>query len=108
MVVFPSWAARPHGEAGPLPADIDVLVVGDGIDRPEVYAAADRAEARLVMAVNPVLRPAGLWTDAAGDALLTEIQSRGCAATVRSRAPPRRRALLLMVNGIATGLRDNG
>ena len=28
------------------------------------------------MAVNPVLRPAGSWADAAGDALLTEIQSR--------------------------------
>jgi len=76
VVVFGSWAARYHGEVGPLPADIDVLVVGDGIDRAAAYAAAERAEARLGMAVNPVLRPAGSWTDAAGDALLTEIQSR--------------------------------
>jgi len=75
-VVFGSWAARYHGEVGALPADIDVLVVGDGLDRAEVYAAAERAEARLGMAVNPVLRPAGSWTDTAGDALLTEIQSR--------------------------------
>jgi predicted nucleotidyltransferase len=76
VVVFGSWAARYHGEVGPLPADIDVLVVGDGMDRADVYAAAERAEARLGLSVNPVLRPAGSWADAAGDPLLTEIQSR--------------------------------
>lgn len=76
VVVFGSWAARYHGEAGPLPADIDVLVVGDGIDRADAYAAAERAEARLGMPVNPVLRPSGAWTRPDGDPLLAEIQAR--------------------------------
>jgi predicted nucleotidyltransferase len=76
VVVFGSWAARYRGEAGPIPADIDVLVVGDGIDRAAVYGAAERAEARLRMPVNPVVRPAASWAEPAGDALLSEIQSR--------------------------------
>jgi hypothetical protein len=76
VVVFGSWAARFHGKAGPLPGDIDVLVVGDGIDRGDLYAAAERAEARLGMPVNPVLRPAGSWESPDGDALLVEVQSR--------------------------------
>ena len=76
VIVFGSWAARYHGEAGPIPADIDVLVLGDDLDRADVYAAAERAEARLQMPVNPVLRPAGSWADPAGDGLMSEIQAR--------------------------------
>ena len=76
VVVFGSWAARYHGEPGPAPADIDVLLVGDGLDRGVVYAAAERAEGRLKIPVNPVLRPAGSWDDPDGDALMTEIQAR--------------------------------
>ena len=76
VVVFGSWAARYHGETGALPADIDVLVVGDGIDRADLYAAAERAEARLQMPVNPVLRPAGSWDAPGTDALLVQIKSR--------------------------------
>jgi hypothetical protein len=51
-------------------------VVGDGIDRADLYAAAERAEARLGMPVNPALRPAGAWELPNGDALLVEIQAR--------------------------------
>lgn len=76
VVVFGSWAARYHGVPGPLPADIDVLVVGDGIDRAALYAAAERAEARLGMAVNPVLRPGGAWADVERDPLLAEVKAR--------------------------------
>jgi predicted nucleotidyltransferase len=76
VVVFGSWAARYHGETGDLPADIDVLVVGDGIDRADLYRAAERAEARLRMPVNPVMRPAGSWDEPGKDALLVQIKSR--------------------------------
>jgi hypothetical protein len=41
-----------------------------------VYAAAERAEARLGRPVNPVLRSADAWQDAAADPLLDEIQRR--------------------------------
>ena len=76
VVVFGSWAARYHGETGELPADLDVLVVGDGIDRADLYEAAERAEARLAMPVNPVLRPAGSWEAPGQDGLLVQIKSR--------------------------------
>ena len=69
-------AARYHGETGPPPADIDVLVVGDGIDRSDVYKAAEVAESKLGMTVNPVLRRGGSWVNPADDALLLDIQSR--------------------------------
>ena len=75
VIVFGSWAARYHGEPGPLPADIDVLVVGD-VARADVYAAAERAEARLGMPVNPVLRNPAAWDDPTGDPLLAEIHTR--------------------------------
>lgn len=75
VIVFGSWAARYHGEPGALPADIDVLVVGN-VARGELYAAAERAEARLGMPVNPVLRTSAAWDDPTGDPLLTEIHAR--------------------------------
>ena len=55
VMVFGSWAARLLGEEGPPPNDVDVLVVGTP-PRTDVYAAADRAEDRLRMHVNPVIR----------------------------------------------------
>ena len=58
-----------------------MLVVGDDIARDAVYAAAERAEARLGMAVNPVLRPAGSWDRPAGNALLLEIHRPGTMST---------------------------
>lgn len=76
VVIFGSWAARLSGEPGPPPGDIDVLVVGDSALRDDVYAAAERAEARLGCPVNPVLRSADAWQDAAADPLLDEIQRR--------------------------------
>src|ERR1700678_2568162 len=50
--IYGSWAARYAGEAGPLPRDIDVLVVGDA-DPDDVYDAARAAETRLGREVNP-------------------------------------------------------
>jgi len=57
VLIFGSWAARYRGTVGPRPYDVDVLVIGD-IERAAVYAAADRAETRLGMQVNPVVRSA--------------------------------------------------
>ncbi|MBI1378910.1 MAG: ArsR family transcriptional regulator [Frankiales bacterium] len=83
VIVFGSWAARYHGEPGPLPADIDVLVVGD-VARADVYAAAERAEARLGMPVNPVLRNTAAWDDPTGDSLLAEIHARPYVEVTRT------------------------
>ena len=72
-LIFGSWAARYLQRPGPPPGDVDVLVVG-GPTRESVYDAADRAERRLGMPVNPVIRAADVWRDAV-DPLIQQIQS---------------------------------
>lgn len=60
VLIFGSWAARYRQQHGPTPHDLDVLVVGRP-GRASVYDAADRAEQRLAMPVNPVIRTADAW-----------------------------------------------
>lgn len=72
VVIFGSWAARYAGLIGPPPNDVDVLVVGK-VDRADVYDAADRANARLGIQVNPVVRSAKQWADP-DDALVAQIK----------------------------------
>ena len=73
VLIFGSWAARYHGYPGKPPHDIDVLVVGRP-SRNDVYDAADRAQQRLGMPVNPVIRTADAWR-LASDPLVRQIQS---------------------------------
>lgn len=73
VLIYGSWADRYHGTPGPPPNDVDVLVVGS-LDRADVYDAADRAQARLGMQVNPVIRTPDQWaTDA--DSLVLQIKA---------------------------------
>jgi predicted nucleotidyltransferase len=60
--IFGSWAARYSGEAGPVPNDVDVLVIGTA-SRDELWDAAGAAEKRLHREVN--IRPVdpGYWDD---------------------------------------------
>jgi predicted nucleotidyltransferase len=75
VLIFGSWAARfLQQEEGPPPHDLDVLVVGEP-QRRDVYDAADRAQQRLAIPVNPVIRTGGVWHQAA-DPLVRQIQSR--------------------------------
>lgn len=80
ILIYGSWAARLHGEPGPEPHDIDVMVVESAeepVDRADVYAAADRTEKRLAKAVNPTVVSAKRWaTRSPDDALLQEISTR--------------------------------
>ncbi len=73
VVIFGSWAARYLGRTGPAPHDLDVLVIGQP-SRESVYDAADRAQQRLGMPVNPVIRTADVW-HRADDPLVQQIQS---------------------------------
>jgi predicted nucleotidyltransferase len=73
VAIFGSWAARYAGQGGPSPRDVDVLVVGR-VDRADVYEAADRAQARLGLEVNPVVRSVNEWDDSA-DALVSQIKA---------------------------------
>ncbi|GAA2602165.1 hypothetical protein SMC26_07790 [Actinomadura fulvescens] len=74
VLIFGSWARRYGGEAGPAPNDVDVLVLGDDVDRDGVYEAAEAAQDRLGLPVNPVVRPAGRWlTDS--DPLVQQVKA---------------------------------
>jgi DNA-binding Lrp family transcriptional regulator len=73
VVIFGSWAARYAGQSGPAPHDLDVLVVGEPT-RQSVYDAADRAQQRVGMPVNPVIRTVGAWR-AAEDPLVKQIKA---------------------------------
>jgi predicted nucleotidyltransferase len=74
VLIFGSWAARfLQQEEGPPPHDLDVLVVGQPLRR-DVYDAADRAQHRLAMPVNPVIRAEGTWHEVT-DPLVRQIQS---------------------------------
>jgi DNA-binding transcriptional ArsR family regulator len=72
VLIFGSWAERFSGVPGPPPNDVDVLVVGS-VSRADLYDAADRAQARLGMQVNPVVRTAAQW-EAGSDALVRQIK----------------------------------
>jgi DNA-binding transcriptional ArsR family regulator len=73
LLVYGSWAARYAGEPGPPPHDIDVLAIGTA-QRPDVYEAAERAERRLGIPVNPVLATLERW-NARNDPLIQQIRS---------------------------------
>lgn len=73
VLIFGSWAARYHQEPGPPPHDLDVLVIGQP-QRADVYDAADRAQQRLELPVNPVIRPDTIWHEDA-DPLVQQIRS---------------------------------
>jgi DNA-binding transcriptional ArsR family regulator len=73
LLVYGSWAARYAGEPGPPPHDIDVLVIGT-TRRPDVYEAAERAERRLDIPVNPALATVQRW-NAGDDPLIQQIRS---------------------------------
>lgn len=73
VLIFGSWAARYRQRPGKPPHDLDVLVVGRP-SREDVYDAADRAQQRLGMAVNPVIRSEDAWR-LASDPLVQQIQA---------------------------------
>ena len=62
-LIYGSWAARFHGEPGPQPNDIDVLVVGTP-DVATVRAAADKATQILGRDVNVSILTPKEWADA--------------------------------------------
>jgi hypothetical protein len=73
VLIFGSWADRYSGSPGPPPNDVDVLVVGD-LDRADVYDAADRAQVRLGIQVNPVIRTPEQWANDA-DSLVLQVKA---------------------------------
>ncbi|MHB1474246.1 MAG: ArsR family transcriptional regulator [Dermatophilaceae bacterium] len=83
LFIFGSWAARYHGEAGPPPGDVDVLVVGHP-DRDAVYDAANRSQERLGREVNPVVVKPQQWQEAV-EPFLQEVQRRPTLVLTRGQ-----------------------
>lgn len=72
VAIYGSWAARYEGITGPAPNDVDVLVIGEA-ERRDMYEAAERAEQRLGLPVNPVLCSQERWL-AVADPLIQQIR----------------------------------
>jgi len=64
-LIFGSWARRYHGEPGPAPRDLDLLVVGE-ISPHTVYGVAREAERDLQIDVNPVVVSEDEWDSPKG------------------------------------------
>ena len=65
-VIFGSWAARWQGQRGSVPADIDLLVVGE-VDHDAIWTAAAELTRALGIEVNPTIRTSQEWnTDPTG------------------------------------------
>ncbi len=88
LMIYGSWAARYEGEAGPVPNDIDLLVIGRP-DRDDVYEAARRAQRRLGREVNVTLRTRDAW-DQASDGFTRQVRS---APILEVRHPQRDAAM---------------
>lgn len=73
IAIYGSWAARYHGEPGAAPNDLDILVIGHP-DRGDIYAAAERAERRLSMPVNPSVCNPQRWIEA-NDTFIQQVRS---------------------------------
>jgi predicted nucleotidyltransferase len=74
--IFGSWAARYGGEPGPVPNDVDVLVVGDA-DRMTLYDVAEQAQRRLGREVNVQRVTPEHWADPApADPFLKHVRQR--------------------------------
>jgi DNA-binding transcriptional ArsR family regulator len=73
VLIYGSWAARYHGNPGPPPQDIDVLLVGAPA-RSAVYDAAERGRQRLGVQVNPIISSRRRWL-AGTDALIQQIKN---------------------------------
>jgi predicted nucleotidyltransferase len=82
--IYGSWAARYHGERGPAPNDIDLLVIGEP-ELDALYAACRRAERELHLDVNPVVRSAADWRRR-GAGFLADVR-KGPLVPVRDAAP---------------------
>lgn len=84
VIIFGSWAARYADQPGPPPKDIDVLVVGSAGEL-DVYAAADRAQNRIGIEVNPVRATPQQWAHPGEWPLMVEIHNRPYTTVYRNQ-----------------------
>ncbi|GAA1835223.1 ArsR family transcriptional regulator [Luedemannella flava] len=74
-LIYGSWAARYSGEAGPVPRDVDVLVVGSA-DEDVLFDAARAAERRLGREVNVRQVSVATWESTDDNPFLASVRGR--------------------------------
>ena len=71
--IFGSWARRYHGESGPVPSDVDVVIVGT-IDKDDLYQVSRSASDILGREVNAIRVSCSAW-ESSTDAFISNIRS---------------------------------
>ncbi|MER5645525.1 hypothetical protein [Streptosporangium sp. NPDC002524] len=82
--IYGSWAARHANQAGPLPRDIDVLVVGSA-DEDELYDAARTAERILGREVNISRISSATWTGDVDNPFVISLRSKPLHSLIQKR-----------------------
>lgn len=75
VVIFGSWAARYAGAPGPPAHHLDVLAIGE-TSRMDVFEAANRAQRRIGIEVNPERCRPEQWDNPGDWTLLIELKNR--------------------------------
>ncbi|MEV6468126.1 nucleotidyltransferase domain-containing protein, partial [Kitasatospora sp. NPDC051702] len=73
--IYGSWAARHSGVPGPIPADVDVLVVGRP-DPDELFDVAEHASRELRREVNVHRVTPEAWASPSDEPFLTSVRER--------------------------------
>ena len=73
--IYGSWAARYEGEPGPIPGDVDVLVVGQP-DPDELFDVAEQASRELHREVNVHRISPPAWASESAEPFLTSVRER--------------------------------
>lgn len=76
VVVFGSWAARNAGHAGPAPHDVDVLLIGDGIDDFAATVRAGDVTEAIGLDVQTFTVSATEWDSPEPDSMVATIKQR--------------------------------
>jgi IclR helix-turn-helix domain len=89
VVLFGSWAERYQGTAGPYPNDVDVAVIGDGVDLLAVHQTCAKVSRTLqhlsggpALEINPVIFPSSDWAHPEPDSLAYRLKTTGQLLTV--------------------------
>jgi MarR family len=77
--IYGSWAARYSGEAGAVPRDVDVLIVGTA-DEDDLFEAARTAQRLLAREVNVHQVSTKAWHSTGDDPFLASVRSRPIVA----------------------------
>jgi DNA-binding transcriptional ArsR family regulator len=87
VYIYGSWAARHTGQPGPVPADLDVLVVGDA-DLDDLDEIAITARSRLGFEVNVNRVSVQSWESSDPDPFLAHVRSQPLVALEINQEEP--------------------